>query len=153
MKATADQTSTTTPIFRDRSIATLPFNREEIIYDQIFSVLVCEGFDFDPKSLANEISGWYEPDIKNHHKHNMILSIEDGLAHYIQSGKSWMYPPTNRTPAKNRFLLPNENKNLHFHLFCSFMFLATSSTTILYPEINEYMPPLSGGYVYDDVNQ
>jgi hypothetical protein len=152
VKSTADHTSSTTPIFRDRSITAHTFNREEIEYDQIISVLVCEGFDFDPKSLANEVGGWYEPDIKNHHMHNMILSVEDGLALYMDTnGKSWMYPPTNRAPAKNRFHAPNENRNLHFHLFCSYMFLATSSTTILYPEITHYMPPLAGGYNYDEV--
>ncbi|MBF8669580.1 hypothetical protein IR012_08360 [Pseudomonas putida] len=153
-KATADHISSTTPTFRDRSITSHPFNREEIEYDQIFSILVCEGFDFDPNSLANEIGKWYETDIKSHHKHNMILSIENGIALYMHSnGKAWMYPPTHKSPAKNRFLAPNENKNLHLHLFCSYMFLATSSATILYPEITKYMPPLAGGLNYDEESE
>lgn len=150
VKATADISLPATPIFRDASIISYPFNREEIEYDQILSILICEAFDFDPKTFSNEIDDWYESDVKNHHKHNMILSVEDGIALYMHpNGKSWMYPPTKKSPAKNRFLTPVDNKNLHFHLFCSYMFLAASSTTVLYPEITTYMPTLTGGLNYD----
>lgn len=151
VKAKADYVSSSIPVYRDPAIRSTAFDRENIPYDQVFSFLVCESFDFDPRSLAKEVAGWYESDIKNHHKHNMVLSISDGLLLYVdEKKKSWMYPSTANWPVKNRFISPNENTSLHFHYFCSYMYQALTSTTILFPEMTEYMPQLVGGINYDD---
>ena len=149
VKAKADDVSSTIPIYRDRTIATLPFNRETLWYDQLFSFLVCEGFDFDAASLAHEVSGWYAADVKEHHKHNLVLSIEDGLLLYVdQNNKSWMYPPTEKWPAKSRFF-SSPGEKTHFFLFLTYMFSATTSSTILFPEMTAYMPTLLGGTIHD----
>jgi len=152
VKATADDVSSTIPLFRDGSIAGKAFSRELNVYDQMVSFLVCEGFDFDYTSLAQEVSGWYD-DIPNHHRHNLVLSVEDGLLLYADKNKiSWMYPSVPSYPVKSRFLKANPSPNdpLHFHYFCSYVFLATSSTTVLFPEMATYMPPLTVQITYDE---
>ena len=112
---------------------------------------MCEGFDFDPTSLANEVGGWYEPDIKEHHKHNMVFSVENGLLLYVDKNKkSWMYPPTAQLPAKNRFISALPQDKTHFYMFSTYMNTATTSATILFPEMTAYMPALNGGAKYDE---
>jgi len=150
-KATADHVSSTIPIHRDPAIASQTFNREAHVYDQLFSFLVCESLKFDTSSLATEVSSWYESDIKSHHKHNLVLSISDGLLLYVDANKkSWMYPTSN-WPVKNRFVQPNGNEALHFYFFCTYMYSATTSATILFPEMLAYMPPLIGGLNHDEI--
>jgi len=151
VKAKADHVSSTIPIFRSHVLKDSPFARESIPYDQLFSFLVCEGFDFDPTSLANEVGGWYEPDIKEHHKHNMVFSVENGLLLYVDKNKkSWMYPPTAQLPAKNRFISALPQDKTHFYMFSTYMNTATTSATILFPEMTAYMPALNGGAKYDE---
>jgi hypothetical protein len=151
VKAKADHVSSTIPIHRDRAVVARPFSRETEEYDQLFSFIVCEGFDFDPGSLVSEVAAWYEKDIKNHHMHNMVLSVSDGLLLYVdKNNKSWMYPSTPTWQVKNRFIRPNENKFVHFHFFCGYMYNATSSATVLFPEMAAYMPPVSGGSNQDE---
>ncbi|MCO1454710.1 hypothetical protein L0Z02_23735 [Burkholderia multivorans] len=143
-KSKADEVSSTIALHRDRVLSQRPFDREKNEYDQIFSFLVCEGFDFDPRSIPIEISEWYESDIKRHHKHNMVLSVEDGLLLYVdEQNVPWMYPTQQTKTVRNRFVAPGENPMAHFHLFCTYMFGATSSTTILFPEMVSYMPNLA----------
>lgn len=151
VKAKADQVSSTIPIYRSPTLKDSAFDRETVQYDQLFSFLVCEGFDFDPTTLANEVGGWYEPDIKAHHKHNMVLSVENGLLLYVDNNKkSWMYPPTPTWPAKNRFVSVAPGNKDHFYLFSTYMNIATTSSTILYPEMTAYMPALSARTLHDE---
>ena len=151
-KAKCDEVSSTIPVFRDTSMIGHPFDRLNHRYDQIVSFLICEKFDFSFSNIQSEVSSWYEDDIKDHHKHNFVLSIEDGLLLYVDgNNKSWMYPPSKIWPAKDRFLAPDQSENIHFYIFCSYLHLATTSATILYPEMIEYMPALKGGMNHDEV--
>ena len=151
VKAKADQVSSKIPIHRDRSVAARPFDREAVVYDQLFSFVVCEAFDFDPGSLVGEVTNWYGADVKNHHQHNLVLSVSDGLLLYVDpNNKSWMYPSVATWKVKNRFVRPKENKNLHFHLFCSYMYSSITSTTILFPEMTKYMSEIKGGLNHDE---
>ena len=153
VKAKADIISSNAVIYRDRAVASQPFDRKNVFYDQLISFLVCEKFDFDVGSLSTEVSSWYEDDIKDHHKHNLVLSISDGLLLYVDvNKKSWMYPSTNRYPVKNRFIQPTSSPIVHFHFFCSYMYSATTSATILFPDMTAYMPPIVGG-MYAVINR
>lgn len=150
-KATADYVSSIIPIRRDPAIKDRPFSRENLPYDQMLSFLVCEGFDFDPSTLASEVGGWYDPSIKEHHKHNFILSVENGLLLYVdRNKKSWIYPPSPHLPAKNRFISVQPQDNTHFYLFSAQMHAATTSATILFPEMLAYMPSMNGGIKHDE---
>lgn len=150
-KKIADILSSEIPIYRDKQVEVQKFNRVNIPYDQIFSFLVCEYFSFNPKELASDVSSWYDADIQIHHRHNLVLSIKDGLLLYVDmNGKSWMYPANSLGKVRNRFVSPVEIPNLHFYMFCNYMHIATSSATLLYPEMSAYMPPLGRGHVQDE---
>lgn len=150
-KKIADILSSEIPIYRDKQVDIEKFNRTNIPYDQIFSFLVCERFSFNPNELASDVSSWYDADIQIHHRHNLVLSIKDGLLLYVDmNGKSWMYPTHSLGKIRNRFVSPVEIPNLHFYMFCNYMHIATSSTTLLYPEMSAYMRPLGRGHIQDE---
>jgi len=67
----------------------------------------------------------------------MILSINEGLFLYY-GNKSFMYPFI-RTNLKNRWIKPNLNSNEFLKIFSSYLFLGTTCTTILYPELTDYI--------------
>ncbi len=119
-------------------------------YDSIPSFLICKKLDFDVTSI--DIDSLYEKDIEHWQKHNMILSIEDGLLSYFDSnGKTLPYSRLKSIDLKYRFTIPHENKYTHFKLFTSYMFMMTSSKTLMYPEISDYMGSIVGGMKYDQI--
>ncbi len=122
------------------------YNPSGYIYDQIFTFLVCEKLDFNLENIVMEINELYEDNTLYRHRHNLILSMEDGiLFYYDETPKSIMYPVFRGKELKNRFAKPETNKLVHYKLFASYMFLGTSSTTILYPEMTDYMGSITGG--------
>jgi len=119
-------------------------------YDSIPSFLICKKLDFDVTSI--DIDSLYEKDIEHWQKHNMILSIEDGLLSYFDSnGKTLPYSRLKSIDLKYRFTIPHENKYTHFKLFTSYMFMMTSSKTLMYPEISDYMGSIVGGMKHDQI--
>lgn len=73
-------------------------------------------------NLSEELNGFYESDIMDWQKHNLILSIEDGLiAYYDENNKSLMYPYLNKK-LKTRFIRPDTNPNSHFFFASSYIF-------------------------------
>lgn len=119
-------------------------------YDQIFTFLICQKIDFDLVNIANDIKSIYEPSLQPRHKHNLILSIEDGLLAYYDNNDMTMMYPVCGSLLKNRFIQPGQNQYCHFKYFASYLFLGTSSGTLLYPEITDYMGSVSGGYNYNE---
>ncbi len=116
-----------------------PFDPQNNPYDNIFSVLICNKLNFNLDNLCEEIDDFYESDIKDWQKHNLILSIEDGLlAYYDNKSKSLMYPYVSQK-LKNRFIRPASNPNSHFLYASSYIFLGTTSASIYYPEISDYI--------------
>jgi len=119
-------------------------------YDQVFTFLICQKLDFDLSDIVGNINLLYDSSIICRHKHNLILSIEDGLlAYYDENGKTMMYPFMSK-PLKNRFVQPDANIYTHFKLYSSYLFLGTSSGTILYPEVTDYMGDVTGGYIFNE---
>lgn len=120
-------------------------------YDQIFTFIVCKKLSFNISNLSTEINKLYGDSTEYRHRHNLILSVEDGLlAYYDNNGKTMMYPVRGNTKLKNRFVAPGENPYVHLKYFASYLFMGTSSATILYPEISDYMGAIDGGYNYDE---
>lgn len=107
--------------------------------DSIFSVLICNKLDFKLDDLCQELDGYYESDIKDWEKHNLILSVEDGLIGYYEYNKFLMYPYFKNKHLKSRFVRPNTNPNSHFLAASSYIFMGTSSSNIFYPEISDYI--------------
>lgn len=128
------------------------FNPQICGYDQIFTFIICKKLDFDIKNIALDINTLYNQTCEYRHRHNLILSIEDGLlAYYDENKKTMMYPTIDRIQLKNRFVTPGNSQISHFKLFASYLFLGASSATILYPEISDYMGSIEGGYNIDEM--
>ncbi|TDX48378.1 DUF6602 domain-containing protein [Orenia marismortui] len=122
-------------------------------YDQVFTFLICQELDFNLDNIVNEIDEMYDESVEKRHKHNLILSIKDGLLAYFDgNNKTMMYPFIGGSFLKNRFIQPNQNIYCHFKYFASYLFLATSSGTLLYPEITDYMGSTAGGTNFDENN-
>ncbi len=127
------------------------YNPKDDCYDQIFTFIVCKKLNFNISNLASEINSMYDATLEYRHRHNLILSIDDGLlAYYDANDKTMMYPKCNGENLKNRFLYPDTNKYVHFKYFSSYMFLGTTSATILYPEFTDYMGNTIGGMLSNE---
>lgn len=118
-----------------------PFEPRNYMYDHIFSFIICNKLTFDFRSLPKEINSMYDVGTEPRLKHNLILSVSDGLLTYFDStnNKAIMYPYLKSQVLKNRLIIPNDNSNAHFNYFCSCLFLGTSSSSLYYPEVSNYM--------------
>ena len=148
VKILREQVKNPTIIKKERGII---YNPKDDWYDQIFTFIVCKKLDFDISNLPTEINSMYDPTLEYHHRHNLILSIEDGLlAYYDTNNKTMMYPKWRGANLKNRFVYPDKNKYVHFKYFSSYLFLGTTSATILYPEFTDYMGNIVGGMLINE---
>ena len=60
--------------------------------DQIFTFIVCKKLSFNISNLSTEINKLYGDSTEYRHRHNLILSVEDGLVSYCDNiGKKMMY--------------------------------------------------------------
>lgn len=128
------------------------FDPKNYCYDNIFSFLICNKLDFDIKNICNDLNDFYDSSIEPWQKHNLILSIEDGLIAYCDKyDKTLMYPYIqNEGVLKNRIVIPNFNKTCHFNFFASYIFMGTSSTSIYYPDLTNYISDFTGGLNKDE---
>ncbi len=123
--------------------------------DSMFTFLICERFDFDYKNITNELNALYEEDIEPRNKHNLILSIEDGLLLYNYPGHTGPGVKFSPVPAfhrptfqmqKNVFLAPSDkNPYHHFKMFCNYLFYGTKSVSILSPDFTHYLGRVNKG--------
>ncbi|MEW9573168.1 DUF6602 domain-containing protein [Rhodanobacter sp. Si-c] len=157
IKMLREEIQSATIIRRERDGYFDPLN---YAYDQIPSFLICEKLDFNIDNLVNEVGGMYSSDIAIRHRHNLILSLKDGIFLYLDdNNKSMMFPEitgriqqdgsiSQKCVLKNRFVKPDKSLFCHVHLFCTYMFLMTSSVTVLYPDMACYLS-LNGGLIID----
>ena len=120
----------------------LTFNPQEQPYDSIFSFLICEKLDFDTTNLLNEMNSLYEDDVAVHCKHNLILSLKDGLYLYYFNKReggtnSLHYPYIPNLTIKNLHV-NDENKYIPIKLFGSYIYQAVVSQTLLLPDLIRY---------------
>jgi hypothetical protein len=115
-------------------------------YDQLFTFLICQRLDFDLTNLPLEMDSLYGGTSEHRFRHNLILSIENGLLLYtMEDGKSIMFPNMNGKSLRNRLIIPSDDPALHFKYFASYFFIGTNGTSILFPEMVDYLGPLDGG--------
>lgn len=116
-------------------------------FDLVPSVLIRHKLDFDLHNIENEIDNMYGPEIQHRHKHNLILSLSDGLFSYFSSdGLSVAYPMVKGASLKHRLIWQGENTYAHLQLFGSFMFMLTTHKTLLYPEFSDYLGGIDVGF-------
>lgn len=146
-------------IFRNHSI--LPekakrSNKTIPLFEQLFTFLICQKFDF--KLNPSELDELYGDDIPQHHKHNLILSIEDGLLAYVEPKEDNQKIINMITPFQcvlenqsqylleqacpNICVLPNSHNNdpyLHLKIFIDNIFTGLKAIGSFYPDIGSYM--------------
>lgn len=120
--------------------------------DQIITFLICNKFDFDFTNLVNEMDDIYD-NCECYLRHNMVISIMDGTLMYKgEDNKYNLYPFLRNCKLRNTIIrpfLPEYKKEYIYGLrnykyehivgFLNFMYMGTSMTSILYPEITNYL--------------
>ena len=124
-------------------------------YDMTASILICEKFDFSLEHITARISDHYDRhNISLECRHNMVLSINDGILcysnHLIERNIAWMYPSTNNERMKNRFVSPGDSGRNHFDIFTAYMFMICANTTVYLPSIGSYLARPSVGHYQDE---
>lgn len=127
--------------------------------DQIFSFLICEKFSFNFEDELKGIVGCYSeinPQWPFCHRHNMVLSITDGLLTYVDpDGMACPFPamavPVSDSNLKNietrltpklmnhRFIVPQIDSIEHIRHFTSMLHTAISSISVLFPDMAKYI--------------
>lgn len=115
------------------------YNPDKIPFDQVFTFLICNCIKFslrnDPylPSTLNEI---YES-VAFEHRHSSVLSIEDGLLHYIIefsegefSDCAFPISPVGKGANRNKWIQGHDDDYAHFKYFCSNLFMHTSHCTV-----------------------
>lgn len=111
--------------------------------DTLFTFLICEKFDFDQKDLAVTLNNIYSKGVAPNHRHNLLLSLKDGLATYYSEQEggphlSIPYPIFNSAPVKTVFT-ESTPENDHIKTFASYMFMGASGTALIQPDIISYL--------------
>jgi hypothetical protein len=121
------------------------FDLERNPYDNVFTFLICNKFNFDPIGKNCNI------DIYKTHRHNLILSISDGLMNYTSTGNSpnLSFPFINESELIPTFI-KNNNENLpnHIMLFLTSLMTALKFTTLLELDMTYYLT----NDIYENLN-
>ena len=124
-------------------------------YDQTASILICEKLDFSLQHITAHISAHYDGNaIPLECRHNLILSISDGILcysnHLIERNIAWMYPIARNERMKNRLVSPGDSGRNHFDTFAAYMFMICANITIYLPNIGSYVAQPSQGEYQDE---
>lgn len=116
------------------------FDPKNYSFDQIFTFLICKEFKFNLKSGDNNSFGLYESETLPRHRHNLILSVEDGILLYHNGEFNYCYPTTNKKIEKEIFLHPSDDDRYsNFRLFVSYLLSGLKFGTILSPDLALYL--------------
>lgn len=130
------------PNFYSRRDNLAPFNPKNIHYDGLFTFIICEKLNFKLENIELELDKMYEK-VDYWNRHNLILSIEDGLLQYNinqSTGKISFWAPIFKCQLSHQYAQKNEfNKFQHFKDFTVSFFNGISHSTILYPEMVHYI--------------
>jgi hypothetical protein len=110
--------------------------------DSLISFVICEKLDFDISNICVDIDGYYSKDVLSRYKHNLILSIEDGLLAYKCGDLYPMQFPPNHDLESNclNFHIVDYYENYsHIRNFVSSMKIATRYKRLVDFNIGEYI--------------
>ncbi|MWP27686.1 hypothetical protein GQN34_27330, partial [Escherichia coli] len=142
-KAIAERIKNPSLSFNSSSFNFDPENNPFHVYS---SILICKKLDFDISNIENELDNLYSDEIQFRHRHNLILSIEDGLLAYsAPDGVKLPFPMLRQQNFKSCFLTPKDDEYFHMKFFGTFMFMLTSGKISLYPEFSDYISPVQNG--------
>lgn len=133
------------------------FEPERDELDQIFTFLICESFEFNVQKHLREIVDCYNEQHPKHpfcHRHNVILSLRDGLLAYLHpSGALFQFPSQLQTLVeeggihsrqvsllKHRLILPTDGQSIeHLRHFCTLFHQGLTSVSVFYPDMGRYI--------------
>lgn len=109
-------------------------------FDLAFSFLVCQKLNFKLDRIVEA----YENDVQLRHRHNIILSIEDGLILYDfqdYAEKGIHIFPTVDGKSQQAWISYSKEKNgiNCYKVFCNYLFQSICSRTKIIPQISDYM--------------
>lgn len=124
-------------------------------YDHMVSFLICKQLSFKLDDLTAAVSKHYDAEkVPLQYRHNLVLSIEDGVLcyknHLLSRNVAWMYPWTRNERMKNRLVFPGHSGRNHFGLFTAYLFMMCANATIYLPELRDYDVPPSIGIYQDE---
>lgn len=109
-------------------------------FDQVFTFLICQKLDFSLEYMNNAPFNLYQLETIARHKHNVILSINDGALIYHNGESNYYYPATGNKIETEKLIKPsNENISAHFVHFISALVMGIKFTTILSPDVAMYL--------------
>jgi hypothetical protein len=134
------------------------YDPERHLSDQLFTFLICDKFSSGYERL--NMNQLYEEGLLYRHRHNAVLSLQNGLLLYCldESGRTvapWpmVFKERTKETELDNCTLEADSENTHIKWFAHFMFYAMSTATILYPDLWHYMSPPSSyttGYFTDE---
>ncbi|KQO29075.1 hypothetical protein ASF10_22640 [Flavobacterium sp. Leaf82] len=121
-------------------------------FDQIISFIICQKLKFKVTDI--DFDTLYDKEIPVTDRHNMILSIEDGLFLYRHSingeEKFWPFPYSQNQKLKNCRISPGDNQKNHFLNFAASLYQTTQLSTIFQPEFARYTIHSPGLFYKED---
>lgn len=135
--------------WRNPANADRPYNFETEAFDQIYTFLVCNKFNF--KFSADSIK--YDPVITDGLKYNLILSIQDGIVvhQYPRPHRAWSPFPAWHGVAFEQYFSESKGNNEHILHFLNYLNMIKLVTVLdtdmaLYVYDKAYMPLPEGGF-------
>ena len=143
-------------IFKNSNLIGGGFNPKNNINDEIITFLICNKLNFNYDNLVNEMNNIYD-NCEVYLRHNMILSINDGTLMYKgfpQKNQLACYPQIINKTLINSLVKPYKGENpyaeykswnircykyVHIVAFLNYIYMGTSTTSILYPEMSNYL--------------
>ena len=122
------------------------YNPDKIPFDQVFTFLVCNKIAFPLRDAFPSILHEIYTSVAYEHRHSSILSLEDGLIHYIselsdgESAESYFsISPIDKRPNLNKWIHGHNDRYTHFKYFCSDLFMHAAHCTVGYANLLKYV--------------
>lgn len=113
-----------------------------VCYDQLFTFLICKNLNFNINDLPNVIIEAYNS-ISIQYRHNLILSLDDGVFFYGNGDKTFCWPTFKSKDGKQT--VPSywdkdeKDSYLHYKIFAQQLFMGMTDASIFYPEMINYL--------------
>ena len=121
------------------------YDPDKVPFDQVFTFLICNRIDFLLRDTLRSTLNEIYKSIVYEHRHSSILSLEDGLIHYIgelPDGESadcyFPVSPMEKKNNRNKWIYGHDDDYTHFKFFCSHLFMHAIHCTVAYVNLMEY---------------
>jgi len=125
----------TSVIYRDPCLMGKKIDIDKVLYDQIFTFLICKEFTFKTQDFLDTPQNFFgELDTKL--RPNLILSIKDGIFAYKDKNQKFIYYPNIKDSPLELIQKKNDDT---LRIFGAYTFAAISAVTIFHPDLTNYL--------------